>query len=77
MVNSPKDYFREIIIGVDGLIIKGLFGSGLLLPQVATENNFTVGQFLNCLCQKAGLPFNAWQDSENKIYKFQAEIITE
>ncbi|NQU98974.1 AmmeMemoRadiSam system protein A [Candidatus Woesearchaeota archaeon] len=76
-VENTKDYKKEIKIGEDGLIIRGTLGSGLLLPQVATENNFTVSQFLNCLCQKARLPFSAWEDPVNKIYKFQAEVFSE
>ncbi len=76
-VENPDDYFREIVIGRDGLILKGKYGSGLLLPQVAIEHNMTVKQFLNAVSQKAGLSFNAWQDLSNKIYRFQAEIIKE
>jgi len=76
-VNRPTEYMEKIKIGVDGLIVKGPFGSGLLLPQVATENNFNVQTFLNCLCQKAGMGFYAWKDLSNKISKFQAEVFNE
>jgi len=74
---NPEDYFKEITIGRDGLILKGKFGSGLLLPQVAIDHNMTIKQFLNAVSQKAGLSFNAWQDLNNKLYRFQAEIIKE
>jgi len=60
-VSRANEYMEKIKIGEDGLIIKGPLGSGLLLPQVATENNFNVSTFLNCLCQKAGMGFYAWQ----------------
>ncbi|MFH1916497.1 MAG: AmmeMemoRadiSam system protein A [Nanoarchaeota archaeon] len=73
-VARAEEYLARIKIGRDGLILKGTYGSGLLLPQVATENGFTQAQFLNCLSQKAGLPFTAWKDLSNKIYTFQAEI---
>ena len=76
-VEKPEDYLREIVIGRDGLMIKGAFGSGLLLPQVAIDHNMTVKQFLHAVCQKAGLSFNAWEDLKNKLYRFQAEIIRE
>lgn len=77
-VSHADEYKNKIKIGEDGLIIKGAFGSsGLLLPQVATENNFNVQTFLNCLCQKAGLGFKSWKDLDNKISKFQAEIFNE
>jgi uncharacterized protein len=76
-VNRPNEYMEKINIGEDGLIIEGDYGSGLLLPQVATENNFNVQTFLNCLCQKAGMGFNDWKNLNNKISKFQAEIFNE
>lgn len=76
-VSRAAEYMEKIKIGEDGLIIKGSFGSGLLLPQVAAENNFNVQTFLNCLCQKAGMGFNSWQDLNNKISKFQAEVFNE
>lgn len=76
-VSHPSDYKKKIKIGRDGLIINGAFGSGLLLPQVATENNFNVEAFLNCLCQKAGMSFNCWKELDNKIEKFEAIIFNE
>ncbi|MBN2142686.1 AmmeMemoRadiSam system protein A [Candidatus Woesearchaeota archaeon] len=76
-VKSPDEYLKKIVIGVDGLILEGPFGSGLLLPQVATENEFGTKEFLNCLCQKAGLPFDSWKDRENKILRFSAEVFSE
>jgi len=76
-VSHSNEYMEKIKIGEDGLIIQGPFGSGLLLPQVATEQGFNVPQFLNCLCQKAGMGFNCWKDLHNKISKFQAEVFNE
>ncbi|MFH1770800.1 MAG: AmmeMemoRadiSam system protein A [archaeon] len=76
-VKSPKEYKEKIKLGKDGLIIRNPMTSGLLLPQVATEHHFTVIQFLNALCQKAGLSFNAWEDLNNEILSFQAEIFSE
>ena len=76
-VKHPNDYLDSIKIGEDGLIIDGRLGSGLLLPQVATENNFNAQTFLNCLCQKAGMGFYCWKDLGNKISKFQAIVFNE
>lgn len=76
-VQDTEDYLKHIVIGRDGLILRGKYGSGLLLPQVAVDHNLTVQQFLNAAAQKAGLGFQAWQDLNNKLYTFQAEIIRE
>jgi uncharacterized protein len=75
-VKNHDEYLKNIEIGKDGLIIQGE-SSGLLLPQVATEYNFDPKQFLECVCEKAGLDKDAWKNSENKIYKFRAEIFSE
>jgi len=76
-VKSPDEYLNRIKIGEDGLIIRGLYGSGLLLPQVFTEDNCKEKQALEMTCEKAGLPKDAWKDPKNKILKFQAQIFNE
>jgi len=65
---------NEIEIGRDGLMI--VFGShsGLLLPQVATENNWDLVTFLEQTCLKAGLPKNSYKDKSAQIYKFSADV---
>jgi len=68
---------EEIQIGRDGLyIVKGR-ASGLLLPQVATDNGFTREEFLDNVCYKAGLPASAWKDKESKLFSFSAEVFRE
>ena len=76
-VKKPEDYLNEIKIGKDGLIIRSSLGSGLLLPQVATEYKWGVKEFLGHLCEKAWLKQDAWKDTNNQIYKFQAQIFKE
>ena len=76
-VEKPEDYFKKIKVGKDGLIIRSSLGSGLLLPQVATEYNWSVEEFLGHLCEKAWLKQDAWKDINNQIYKFQAQIFKE
>jgi len=76
-VDKAEDYVKKIKIGKDGLIIKGGFGSGLLLPQVFIEYKCDVIKALEMTCQKAGLDKNAWQELNNKVYKFQANIFKE
>lgn len=73
-VNNPKDYLKNITIGEDGLIVEKGFYRGLLLPQVATENNMDVEEFLTHTCLKAGLSPNSWLDENIKVFKFQGEI---
>ena len=69
-----KQYFDEIEIGRDGLIIQKGYARGLLLPQVATENAFTVEEFLDNTCMKAGISADSWMDESCDVYKFQGQI---
>lgn len=75
-VKKPEEYLKQIKIGEDGLIIRGV-SSGLLLPQVFSEYNCDAEQALEMTCEKAMLPSDAWKDPNNKIYKFQAIIYSE
>ena len=48
--------------------------SGLLLPQVATENCWDKGTFIESTCCKAGMPKDAWKSEDTNIYIFSAEV---
>lgn len=68
---------KDVEIGKDGLICNYLGYSGLLLPQVATENKFNRIQFLECLCQKSGLDKDKWKDKNFKLWKFSCRVFSE
>jgi len=69
-VNRPSD----IEIGRDGLMIKLDMHSGLLLPQVATEHGWSVVQFLEQTCLKAGLSRSSHKERHAEIYRFSADV---
>ncbi len=78
VVRNPEDYMKEIKVGRDGLIVRGTFHSGLLLPQVAVEYNWDSKTFLEQTCNKAGLPIDAWRDfDECRVYRFQSIVFSE
>ncbi len=76
-VKDPDEYLNKIQIGKDGLIIECDQYEGILLPQVPEQFNWNAKQFLENLCQKAGLLPDTWKSKKPKIYKFQAEIFKE
>lgn len=75
--SSQEEYFDNIQVGRDGLIIQTNGHSGLLLPQVATEYHWNTKQFLDAVAEKAGLDMDAWKRKESKVYKFKAEVFSE
>jgi AmmeMemoRadiSam system protein A len=77
-VEGPKNELpRKIEIGTDGLMLEKQNRKALLLPQVATEQNWNAEQFLEELCQKANLLRTDWKKDSVKIFKFQAQIFRE
>ena len=64
----------DILVGRDGLFIRCGFQSGVLLPQVAVEHDWSRETFLRQTCRKAGLLPEAWQDPETEIHRFSAVI---
>ncbi|MHC1744080.1 MAG: AmmeMemoRadiSam system protein B [Syntrophobacteraceae bacterium] len=72
-ISDPK----EVEIGRHGLYMKRGGRSGLLLPQVATEQGWDRTQFLESTCRKAGLDRDAWKDASTEIYIFSADIFRE
>lgn len=76
-VKDPSEYPKKVKIGVDGLVIRDEFGSGLLLPQVAVEWGWDSKKFLSETCRKAGLPPDCWDNMKRNVYKFQAQIFSE
>ncbi len=69
--------YEEIVPGLHGLILEEGNYRGVLLPQVATENNYTLPQFLEALCLKAGLPPDEWEKGMLNIYSFTATVFSE
>lgn len=68
------DDIRDIEVGKHGIYITKKFYSGLLLPQVATENNWDRKTFLEHACIKAGIAKNSWNKKGVEIYTFSADI---
>lgn len=65
-INSIK----EIILGKHGIYIKKDYRSGTMLPQVATENNWTVEEFLGYTARdKAGIGWEGWKFADLYIYE--------
>lgn len=73
-VDSPLQYPEKIKVEEDGLMLKWVWGSGLLLPQVAVEYGWDTREFLENLCLKAGITPDSWLRKDVKIYKFQCMI---
>ncbi len=61
----------EVQIGRHGLRIALGEQSGLLLPSVAVEQNYSAEEFLEAVCVKAGLPPTSWKSRDCQLYRFE------
>ena len=63
---------NEIVLGKHGIYIKKGLRSGTMLPQVATENDWTVEEFLGYTSRdKAGI---GWTDGKMQKYLSMKEL---
>lgn len=68
---------QEVEPGKHGVMLSGFGRSGLLLPQVATEQNWDRETFLTHCCYKAGLSGDCWHNPATEIQVFTAIVFTE
>ncbi len=72
----PVERLEEIAVGQDGLLIVSERRRGLLLPEVAPAYGWGARAFVRALCQKAGLPGDAWPE-QAQLYAFTTESFFE
>ncbi|MEQ1829460.1 MAG: AmmeMemoRadiSam system radical SAM enzyme, partial [Pirellula sp.] len=65
----------HVQVGKHGLKITLGNQSGLLLPSVPVEQNWTVEEFLKGVCRKAGLPEDAWTRNDAILETFEGLFI--
>ncbi|MBR9679654.1 MAG: AmmeMemoRadiSam system protein A [Candidatus Altiarchaeota archaeon] len=71
-----KDPLNEIKLGKHGIIVKKGFHSGLLLPQVPVEQGWSLTEYLDYGCIKAGLTAGCWK-KKAQLSKFTAHVFSE
>lgn len=74
LICPPAERWQYVEVGRHGLIVKAGSRSGLLLPQVALEYEWTPSEFLSQTCIKAGLPPSAWRESSCSVFVFEGQI---
>jgi len=73
---KPAAKATDIVVGRDGVVIQKDGRSAVFLPQVAPEQGWGLGEMLDNLCLKAGLPRDGWK-SGARFLVFQAEVFSE
>jgi AmmeMemoRadiSam system protein A len=73
----PINSYDDIALGKHGLVLDDNGIRALLLPQVATENNYNREQFLTAICEKAGIYPFYWKEHKLKLLVFTASVFSE
>jgi AmmeMemoRadiSam system protein B/AmmeMemoRadiSam system protein A len=58
----PVASWRDIRLGTHGIVLQKGDKAALFLPQVATEQGWSLDQTLAALAEKAGLPADGWKE---------------
>jgi uncharacterized protein (TIGR00296 family) len=76
LLTKPKriDGPADIVVGKHGVIVKKGSQQGLLLPQVATDFNWTQQEFLDQTYAKAGL---SPRERNAEIFVFEGQVFSE
>ncbi len=69
---NPKEILAKLTPNVDGVIIQKGLARATFLPQV-WEQLPEKEVFLEHLCTKAGLPANAWEHQNLKVFTYQVQ----
>ncbi len=69
--------YDDIKLGIHGLLIEEGVNKSVLLPQVATENNLGLEEFLSILCEKAGLSSQLWKIKMLNLKSFEAQVFSD
>ncbi|MDR2445652.1 MAG: AmmeMemoRadiSam system protein A [Spirochaetaceae bacterium] len=68
---------ESVHVGIHGLYLTHHGRSGVLLPQVPVEQGWNLEQYLDYICQKAGLPPKSYRAPGARLFTFTAEVFSE
>jgi AmmeMemoRadiSam system protein B/AmmeMemoRadiSam system protein A len=72
----PVASWRDIRLGTHGVVLQKGDKSALFLPQVATEQGWSVDETLTALAEKAGLPGDGWKEGTS-LSVFTGQVFEE
>ncbi|MDR2371402.1 MAG: AmmeMemoRadiSam system protein A [Treponema sp.] len=74
---SPCPDPRQVKVGVHGLYLTRGCRSGVLLPQVPVEQGWSLDEYLDYICVKAGLPAGSCGAPDAELRTFTAAVFGE
>lgn len=71
------DPANELELGVHGLAVEGHGKSDWMYPTVPVDNKWSVYEYLDRTCRKAGLAPTAWEDDDVTVSLFEGVVFQE
>jgi uncharacterized protein (TIGR00296 family) len=71
------DPVEDIELGTHGVAIDGDGKHGWMYPTLPVENDWSVFEYLDRTCRKAGLPDGAWEDDDVMVTLFEGQVFRE
>jgi len=71
------DPVTDLELGVHGVVVEGDDESGWMYPTLPLEHGWTVEEYLDRTCRKAGLPPGAWMEDDVEVTLFEGAVFRE
>ncbi len=75
--STPEELLEKIVPGRDGLILEYGSKRAVFPPKVSADWKWTPKEYLEKLCERAGLPSDAWKGDGVAVHAFTEEIFCE
>lgn len=76
-VFPSDDPVSDIELGRHGVAVEGRGSYGWMYPTIPVEHDWSVFEYLDRTCRKAGLPKGAWEDDDVAVTVFAGQTFRE
>jgi len=71
------DPVADLELGLHGVAVEGRGETGWMYPTLPVEHGWSVYEYLDRTCRKAGLPAGAWEDDDVVVTLFEGAVFRE
>lgn len=71
------DPVEDVELGRHGVAVEGRGKHAWMYPTLPEENGWSVFEYLDRTCRKAGLPRGAWEDDDVMVTLFDGQVFSE
>ena len=76
-VDQTENPVDDIQLGRHGVAVEGRGSYGWMYPSIPIEHDWSVFEYLDRTCRKAGLPVGAWEEDDVSVTLFDGHLFRE